>query len=116
MGVRAVVVADHMQLHPRVGPGDALEEGEELDVAVPRAAGVGADLAGGDLESREQRRGAVADIVDLVVGLPRGQPRPQRQCGLGAVQGLDLGLRAPRGAALPDGVEGLHRWSVAAGR
>ena len=34
--VGGVVVAHDVQLHPRVGLGDQLEEGEELLVAVPR--------------------------------------------------------------------------------
>ncbi len=40
--VGAVVVADHVQRHPWVGAGELAEEGQELLVAVPLIAGVGA--------------------------------------------------------------------------
>ena len=40
-----VVVHDQVQLHPRVGLRDLLEEFEELIAAVPRITGIG-DLAG----------------------------------------------------------------------
>ena len=57
------VVVDHdVQLAPRVGLRDLLEEAQELLVPVPRVAGVG-HLAGGHLQRREQRRGAVPHIV-----------------------------------------------------
>jgi hypothetical protein len=57
-------------------------------VAVPVNAAVG-DLAGGHLQGGKQRGGAVAEVV---VGAPLGQPRPERQDRLRAVQRLDLGL------------------------
>ncbi len=162
-----VVVADHVQLAPRVGPGDELEEVQELGVGVALVAAVGhqgpvianlcpalvpreEDLpargchqmikspplsywlvdhqnvdeptqeahvaqlvhisdvtgpwvghrAGGDLQGGEQRRRPVALVV---VGLLLRDTRPERQDRCGPVQRLDLGLRAPRGAALPDG-------------
>lgn len=66
--VGGVVVADDVQFHARVGFRYLFEEAEELDVAVAGVAGVGADLAGRDLECYEQCGGAVADVV---VGLPR---------------------------------------------
>ena len=47
--VGGVVVDHHVQLAPRVGLGDLLEEPQELLVAVPVVAGVD-HLAGGDLE------------------------------------------------------------------
>src|SRR5215213_3349661 len=72
---------------------DAFEEGEELDVAVPRVAGVGADLAGRNLQRGEQGGGAVANVV---MGLPCRPTRPQRQSELGPVHGLDLGLLVDR--------------------
>lgn len=71
-------------------------------MGVARVAGIGGDLPGGDLQGSEQAGGAVADVV---VGLLFGNSLAQRQDRLGAVQGLDLGFCAPRGAALPDGGE-----------
>ena len=59
MLVRAVVVADDVQLDARVGLRDEFEEVQELDVGVPVVAAVG-DLAGRELQRREQRRGPVA--------------------------------------------------------
>ena len=44
-------------------------------------------------------------MPDVVVGAFLGVPGLHRQYLLGPVQGLDLGLRAPRGAVLPDGGE-----------
>ena len=64
--VGGVVVHHHMQRPARVGLGDQLEEGQELAVAMPRLAGVG-DAAGGHLQGREQRGGAV---VQVVMGAP----------------------------------------------
>ena len=49
-----VVVADDMQLDTGMGFGDQLQERQELGVGVPRVAGVGGDLAGGDLKCGEQ--------------------------------------------------------------
>ena len=102
MFVGGVVVADDAQPHARMCLSDEFEEGQELDVGVARVAGVGGDLAGGDFQRSEQAGGAVADVV---VGLLLGDPWAQRQDRLGPIQGLDLGFRAPRGAALPDGGE-----------
>ena len=70
--VGGVVVDHHVQLAPRVGLGDLLEEPQELLVPVPVVAGVD-HLAGGDLERGEQGGGAVPDVV---VGAGLGQPRP----------------------------------------
>ncbi len=86
--VGGVVVADDVQLPAGVGPGDELEEVQELGVGMPVVAPV-SDLAGGDLKGGEQARGAVALVV---VGLFRWQSRAQRQDRGGAVQRLDLGL------------------------
>jgi hypothetical protein len=77
-----------MQLTVGVGLGDLFEEAQELPVPVPRP-GRGGDLAGGDLQRREQRGGAVPAVV---VGAPLGQARLHRQHRGGAVQGLDLAL------------------------
>ncbi len=70
--VGVVVVEHHVQLSTRVGLGDLAQEVAELGLAVPVVALV-SDLAGGDLQRGEQRRGPVAAIV--VGGLLR-QPRP----------------------------------------
>ena len=59
---------------------------------MPRVAGIG-DLAGGDLERREQRGGAVADVV---VGRLLRQPGAHRQDRRGPVQRLDLGFLVDR--------------------
>src|SRR5690348_1248005 len=47
------------------------------------------DLAGGDVESREERCGAMSAVV---VGAAFGDARSQGQDGLGAIEGLNLGL------------------------
>ena len=88
-GVRVggVVVADDAQPHAGVGLGDQLEKGQELDVGVTRVAGVGGDLAGGDLQRGEQAGGAVANVI---VGLLLGNALAQRQNRLGPIQRLDL--------------------------
>jgi hypothetical protein len=69
--VGGVVVGHHVHLDPGVGAGDLFEERQELGVGVPVVAGVG-DLAGGDLQGREQGGGAVPDVV---VGLLGRDPR-----------------------------------------
>jgi diadenosine tetraphosphate (Ap4A) HIT family hydrolase len=63
--VGVVVVDDDVQLAAGVGLGDLLQEVAELGLAVPVVARVG-DLAGRDLESGEQRGGAVAFVVYCV--------------------------------------------------
>jgi hypothetical protein len=84
-----VVVVEHdVQPAARVGVRDAFEEIEELGLAVSVIAAVG-DRAGRDLQSGEQRGGAVALVA---VGGSLGEPWPDRQDRLGAVQRLDLGL------------------------
>jgi len=65
-----------VQLDTGMGFGDQLEERQELGVGVPRVAGVGGDLAGGDLECGEQAGGAVADVVvSLLLGNALAQGR-----------------------------------------
>ena len=63
MLVGRVVVDDEVDVES-LGHGliDALEEGEELLMAVARPA-LGEDRAGGDVEGGKQRGGAVADII-----------------------------------------------------
>src|SRR4051812_27526492 len=60
--VGGVVVHHQVQLPVGVGAGDVFEEGEELLVPVTVLAHSG-DLAGGDLQRREQGGGAVPDVV-----------------------------------------------------
>src|SRR5690606_9229714 len=88
MLVRAVVVADQMDLPTRVGAPDRFEEGDELDVRVTRVATT-VDSARRHLERGEEAGGAVADVV---VGAPFGTAGPHGQQGLRAVEGLDLAL------------------------
>jgi hypothetical protein len=86
--VGGVVVAEHLQAPAWVGAGDLLEEGQELAVAVAGSALVG-DLPGGDLQGGNQRGRAVPQRV---VGALFGPAGPDLAHGLGAFQGLDLGL------------------------
>ena len=99
--VGGVVVHHQAQFVIGVSACDMFEEGQEFLVAVARFADPG-DLAGGDVQGGEQGGGAVADVV---VGLAFRDPDLHGQCGRGAIQGLDLAFRAPRGAALLDGGE-----------
>lgn len=69
------------------GAGDLLEEGHEPLVAVAWAPCDG-DLAGGELQGREQGEGAVSDVVVAAAFSESGLER-QDQCG--PLQGLDLG-------------------------
>ena len=84
--VGGVVVHHQVQLTFGVGPGDLLEEREELLVAVPGLARAD-HVAGGDRQRGEQRGGAVPFVV---VGAPLGQPGLHRQHRRGPVQRLDL--------------------------
>jgi len=89
MGVCPIVVEDERDLPPsRSRPVDALQEGQELAVPVARQAGPH-DGSLQHVEGGEQGGRAMAHIV---VGLPSGDPRPQRQDRLRALQGLDLTL------------------------
>ena len=81
---RLAVVVDDVA----VGPLDLLEERQELLVPMPRLERRG-DLAGGDVQRREQRRGAVPVVV---VGAALDPPFLQGQDRHRPVQGLDLGL------------------------
>ena len=68
---------------------DIVHEVEKLDASAALLVG-GRDLAGGDLEGREQRRGAVALVV---VTMTRQSPAIwELQISLGALQRLDRGL------------------------
>ncbi len=92
-----VVVHHQVQLPCGVGASDLLQERKELLVPMPRLARR-RHGAGGDFQGGEQGGGAVALVV---VGLLLRHSRAQGQDRGGPVQRLDLGLRAPRGAALP---------------
>ena len=75
MVMGGVVVQHEVQLTPGIGAGDLLTEHQELGVAMSIEAAVG-DLAGGDLQSGEQRRRTMPDVV---VGAALGAARTQRQ-------------------------------------
>lgn len=90
--VRGVVVHHQVQLLVRIGTRDLLEERQEFLMTVTRLALPG-DLSGRDLERGEKR-----GVPYIVVGLPFRNAEPHRQGRGGAVQRLDLTLRAPRGA------------------
>ena len=85
--VRGVVVHHQVQLAVGIGLRDLLEEPQELLVPMPWLR-PGGHLAGGDLQRREQRGGAVPAVV---VGAPLGQPKLHRQHRGGAVQRLRIG-------------------------
>jgi hypothetical protein len=80
--VGGVVVADHVQLAAWIGPGDLLEEGQELLVTVAWGAPVD-NAPGRDLQRSEQRRGAVPGVV---VGALLGPIQPDSADRLGAFQ------------------------------
>jgi hypothetical protein len=86
--VGGVVVTDKVQLPAWVAVSELSEEPEELLVTVAGSASVD-DTPGGDLQRGEQGGGAMAAIV---VRAPLGPVRPDAAHGLGALQGLDLGL------------------------
>jgi hypothetical protein len=88
MLVGGVVVDHHVQLAAGIGGGDLAEEGAELLVAVSLGAGVG-DPPGGHLQRREQRGGAVPEVVE---GQPLRRSGPGRQGRRGALEGLQLRL------------------------
>jgi hypothetical protein len=68
-----VVVHDEKQLAFGAGPGDLLEEAQELLVSVP-GLGPGGDLAGRDLQGCEQCGGSVSFVV---AGAAFGQSEPR---------------------------------------
>jgi hypothetical protein len=86
--VRGVIVHHQVQLLAGAGAGDLAQEDQELLVAVPVLA-AGGDLAGGDVQRREQGRGPVPAIV---MGAASDQARGHRQDRRGPLRGLDLGL------------------------
>ena len=88
-----------MQLTPRPGSGDLLEEDQELIVAVAGEAAA-QHLAGGGLQRGEQVGDPVADVV---VGAPLRKPWPQPQGRGGTLQRLDLGLSSTHTTIAPAG-------------
>jgi uncharacterized membrane protein len=89
--VRPVVVHHHVDRRPRLADEvrvEAAEDGQELLVPVPPVA-LPDHLPGGDVQGREQGRGAVPDVVVGGLLRPVGQEGLRR---LGAVEWLDLGL------------------------
>jgi hypothetical protein len=83
------VVEDDMDGGVRMGGDYVVHEIEEFDTS-PAVFMGGGDLAGGHLESGEQRRGAVALIVVTVTG--QGPAVRKLQISLGALQRLDRWL------------------------
>jgi len=93
MFVGRVVVHDGMDhFSGRNGVLDLVEESDELSMAVPRAAAP-KNRSLQRAQCREQRGGAVADIV---VRKGRALAALERQPGLGAVERLDLALLVDR--------------------
>jgi RHS repeat-associated protein len=92
MLVRAVVVADQVDLAPRVALGDRVEKRDELDVRVAREA-TAMNLPARHLERRKQAGGSVALVV---VGHAGGNAGTKRQDRLGAIERLDLRLLVHR--------------------
>jgi len=87
--VRAVVVHHevHIELGRHIGL-DGAQEREELACAMPPVQ-LPDDRTRGDVERREQRRGAVAHVV---VSAPLGDAGGHRQDRLGAIERLNLAL------------------------
>ena len=86
---RGVVVQDHM--HGGVGEavgGQMIQKGQELLRALPGLR-LGGDLSRLHVQRGAERGGAMPDVI---MGLGGGMPRRQGQAGLGALQGLNLGL------------------------
>jgi len=73
---------------PRVAAGQRLQERDELQVGVAFEA-ASMDLAAGHFQRGEQAGGAVTGVI---VGHAGRQSGPHRQCRLGAVERLNLGL------------------------
>ena len=110
--VGGVVVHDQMDIEVGRHAGlDLVEELPELAGAVLRVA-TADHRAGGDVQRREERGGAVPGVV---VGAPLRLARPHRQQRLGAVERLDLlGWMAPsrhRGAKMV-AIEGHQRGAI----
>jgi hypothetical protein len=83
------IVEDDMDGGVRMRGDDIVHEIEEFDPAPAIFVGC-RDLAGGDLERREQRRSAVALVVVTMTG--QSSAVGQLQIPLGTLQGLDRGL------------------------
>ena len=87
MFVGGIVVDDQVEFEFwRHRPVQVTQEREELLMAVPRLT-FREHSAGGDIQSREQSGGAMADIV---MSHAFDVTQAHRQHGLGAVQGLNL--------------------------
>jgi hypothetical protein len=87
--VGAVVVHDQVNVElRRHALLDGAQELQELAAAMPPMQ-LADDLAGGQIQRREQGRGAIAHVV---MAAPLGHAEGQRQQRLGAVQRLDLRL------------------------
>ena len=87
------IVEDDMDLLARIGGDDAVHEVEELDAPAALVM-AGGDLAGEDVESGEQGRGAVALVVVAVAA--ERSPVGQLEIALGPLQRLDVRLLVDR--------------------
>src|SRR6266496_3452195 len=108
MFVRAVVVADQMNFPAPVLSVEDLQEGQELLVRVPAEASFG-DRAGGHLQSSEQTRGAVPDVVMRHSGWKARTNRQDRGCPEFCVSEDEGRWVLPEGGDLGDtgrGIEG----------
>lgn len=86
--VSAQVVQDDVQMHSWVLPVEGFQEGQEFYVGVS----LDATALHYSLVYRQRSQEAGCAVTLVIGGLPPGHPRLHRQIGLGAVQGLDLGL------------------------
>ncbi len=91
----ADVVEDDVDLAPRIGAGEPIEEGQEVARGVPLA-GLGRDRSGADLEGGEQAGRAVTLVV---VGAALHPPGLHRQHRLGVIEGP--GSVCPSGTGTP---------------
>ena len=89
MLVGRIVVQDEMEVEfGRRLAVDEPQKGEKLLMAMTLGA-FAEHFAGGHIESGEQGRGSVSDIV---MGIAFDIAQSHRQCGLGAIERLDLAL------------------------
>ena len=87
--VCGVIIHHHMHVQCRWHVGfNVTQEGQEFLMTMPRSA-LANDRAGGDIEGREESRGAMSKVI---VGHAFNVSESHRQDRLTAFEGLDLGL------------------------